>query len=216
MDYYIADNGQQRGPFSPEQLQSQGLRGDTLVWAEGMGQWERADRVPALQAVLAPAAAPAATPMPYAAAPGPMPGAMPGGMAGPAPGGYYAPPAGPGPAGYGPPAYGPAGYGPTVGYGGYQAGGYVAPYNQADAANKKLAAGLCGILLGGFGIHKFILGYTSAGVTYLLISLVGGMVTCGATTAVMGIIGLVEGIIYLTKSDQDFYNQYIAQQKQWF
>jgi TM2 domain-containing membrane protein YozV len=186
-----------------------------------MSQWERADRVPALQAVLFPAAptapaAPAAGPAPYAAAPGPMPGGMPNA------GGYYAPPAAPGPAGYGPAGYGPAGYPPAgygpapVAYGGYQPAGYPPAYNQSDVASKKLTAGLCGILLGGFGIHKFILGYTSAGVTYLLISLVGGALTCGLTTAVMGVIGLIEGIIYLTKSDQEFYNLYIAQQKQWF
>jgi len=212
LDYYIADNGQQKGPFSPDQLRAQGLGGDTLVWAEGMPQWERADRIPALQAALAPAA-PAPSPAPYAAAPGPMPGGMPGA----APGGYYAPPAAPGPAGYGPAGYGPAGYnppgyGPTVGYGGYQAGGFVPPYNQSDVSSKKVLAGIMGIVLGGLGIHKFVLGYTSAGLIMLLVT----VLTCGWGGIVMGVIGLIEGIIYITKSDQEFYNQYVAQQKQWF
>ena len=40
-------------------------------------------------------------------------------------------------------------------------------------ADKKLAAGLCGILLGGFGVHKFILGYTNEGVIMLVISVLG-------------------------------------------
>ena len=64
-------------------------------------------------------------------------------------------------------------------------------------ASDKVAAGVCGILLGGFGVHKFILGYTGAGVIMLLISLL----SCGSLYFVMHIIGLVEGIVYLTKSD---------------
>ena len=31
--------------------------------------------------------------------------------------------------------------------------------NQPAGAEKKVAAGVCGILLGCFGVHKFILGY---------------------------------------------------------
>ena len=78
----------------------------------------------------------------------------------------------------------------------------------SDTGNKKLIAGLCGIFFGGLGIHKFVLGYTKEGV----IQLVLGVVTCGAA----GIVGLIEGIIYLTKSDEEFYNTYIANQKPWF
>ena len=67
---------------------------------------------------------------------------------------------------------------------------------KAQGADKKIAAGICGILLGGLGVHKFILGYTNEGIIQLVI----GVLTCG----VGGIIGLVEGIIYLTKSDEEF------------
>lgn len=88
--------------------------------------------------------------------------------------------------------------------------------NTSIDASKKMAAGLCGILLGGFGIHKFILGYKTEGIIMLAVSLGGGIVTCGAATGVMQIIGLVEGIIYLTKSDADFYSTYIANKKAWF
>ena len=75
-------------------------------------------------------------------------------------------------------------------------------------AEKKIAAGICGILLGSLGIHKFILGYTKEGVIQLII----GIVTCG----IGGIIGLIEGIIYLTKSDEDFVKTYIQNKKGWF
>ena len=80
--------------------------------------------------------------------------------------------------------------------------------NKPAGAEKKLAAGLCGILLGGLGIHKFILGYTKEGIIQIIIT----VVTCGAGA----IIGLIEGIIYLTKSDEDFVNTYITNKKGWF
>jgi TM2 domain-containing membrane protein YozV len=83
-------------------------------------------------------------------------------------------------------------------------------------ADKKIAAGICGILLGAFGVHKFVLGYTTEGIIALAISLGGGLLTCGAATGVMSIIGLVEGIIYLTKSDEEFVSTYINNQKGWF
>lgn len=79
-------------------------------------------------------------------------------------------------------------------------------------ASKKIAAGICGILLGAFGIHKFVLGYTTEGI----ILLVATLVTCGMGGMVTGIIGLVEGIIYLTKSDEEFVSTYIVSKKSWF
>ena len=80
------------------------------------------------------------------------------------------------------------------------------PYYQD---NKKIAAGLLAILLGPLGIHKFLLGYTSEGIIWLAISLF----TCGTVTSILGII---EGIIYLTKSDQEFYETYQVNKKAWF
>lgn len=92
----------------------------------------------------------------------------------------------------------------------------------AAADSKKTAAGICGILLGGLGVHKFVLGYNGAGVIMLCVTLgcaVGGILTCGATWFVlpaMQVIGLVEGIIYLTKSDEDFVRTYVNGRKEWF
>lgn len=79
-------------------------------------------------------------------------------------------------------------------------------------ASKKIPAGILGILLGALGIHKFILGYTKQGVIMLLISLL----TFGFGASIMAIIGLVEGIIYLTKSDEDFVSTYVTGNKGWF
>ncbi len=79
-------------------------------------------------------------------------------------------------------------------------------------ASKKVPAAICGILLGSLGIHKFVLGYSTAGVIMLLVTLL----TCGFGGMVMGPIGLIEGILYLTKSDEDFFETYVVNEKQWF
>jgi TM2 domain-containing membrane protein YozV len=81
-----------------------------------------------------------------------------------------------------------------------------------EFAGKKVAAGVCGILVGALGVHKFILGLTTPGVIMLLVTIL----TCGFGGAIMGVIGLIEGIIYLTKSDEDFYQAYAVQKKGWF
>jgi TM2 domain-containing membrane protein YozV len=83
-------------------------------------------------------------------------------------------------------------------------------------AKNKVAAGLLGIFLNSLGIHKFYLGYTREGVTMLLVSTLGGIVTCGGATVVMSIIGLIEGIIYLTKSDEEFEQIYVRNHRGWF
>ncbi len=79
-------------------------------------------------------------------------------------------------------------------------------------AEKKIAAGICGILIGTFGVHKFILGYTQEGLIMLLVTLL----TCGLGATVMWVIGLVEGIIYLTKTDDEFVATYVQGKKGWF
>jgi TM2 domain-containing membrane protein YozV len=79
-------------------------------------------------------------------------------------------------------------------------------------ASNKIAAGICGILLGAFGVHKFILGYTGAGLIMLLVTLL----TCFIAYPVMHLLGLIEGIIYLAKTDEEFVRNYVDQRKEWF
>jgi len=86
----------------------------------------------------------------------------------------------------------------------------------ASRASNRIPAGVCGILLGSLGIHKFILGYTGAGLAMLLITIVGGICTCGAAAGVMHVIALIEGIIYLCKSDEEFVRTYVDGRKEWF
>ena len=80
----------------------------------------------------------------------------------------------------------------------------------------RLAAGLCAIFLGSFGVHKFILGYQKEGINTLLITFVGGLFTCGIAWGIMHTIGIIEGIIYLTKSDAEFQQTYVVNRKGWF
>ena len=73
----------------------------------------------------------------------------------------------------------------------------------------KLVAALLAFFLGLFGAHKFYLGQTGWGIAYLL----GGTVvwvTLGIIPAILAIVCLIEAIIYLTKSDEDFCTQYVA------
>ncbi|MEM9007352.1 MAG: TM2 domain-containing protein [Cyanobacteria bacterium P01_F01_bin.86] len=80
------------------------------------------------------------------------------------------------------------------------------------SSEKKILAGVLAIILGSLGIHKFILGYTTEGLIMLLVTLL----TCGLGGTVMWVIGLIEGIMYLTKTDEEFTATYIDQKKGWF
>lgn len=95
-------------------------------------------------------------------------------------------------------------------------------FNEATAGgeNKKLIAGILAILLGGFGIHKFILGYQKEGIILLVLSVIGIATSCiiigSFILMATWLIGLIEGIIYLTKTDEEFYNTYQVGHKPWF
>ena len=70
----------------------------------------------------------------------------------------------------------------------------------APGSKSKIAAGLFGILLGGFGIHKFYLGMPGQGILYIIF----------CWTFIPAIVGLIEGIVYLTMSDEAFAQKYAA------
>jgi TM2 domain-containing membrane protein YozV len=85
------------------------------------------------------------------------------------------------------------------------------PPQQAHNSNR-IAVGVVAILLGWLGIHKFMLGLTTPG----LILLLGTVLTCGVGSAVTSIIGIIEGVIYLTKTDAQFHQEYEVGKKPWF
>lgn len=98
--------------------------------------------------------------------------------------------------------------------------GHEAQKTVSSGDNKKVIAGVLAIVLGTFGVHKFILGYNKEGIIMLSIGVVGILTTCLIIGAfiiwIPGIIGLVEGIIYLTKTDEEFYRTYQLGKKPWF
>ncbi|MEL6918517.1 MAG: TM2 domain-containing protein [Bacteroidota bacterium] len=93
-------------------------------------------------------------------------------------------------------------------------------FQSAGGDNKKMLAGILAIIFGSLGVHKFILGYNKEGIILAAITLVGYATTCLVIGAfffwIPGVIGLIEGIIYLTKSDEEFYNTYQVGKKPWF
>ena len=103
-----------------------------------------------------------------------------------------------------------------------QAAVQSSPAAVAPGAKSKIAAGLLAIFLGGWGIHKFYLGYSQAGGTMLAIWFVaffiGLFIPAIGTLIILAlcIIALIEGIMYLTKTDQAFYETYVVGKKEWF
>ena len=87
-------------------------------------------------------------------------------------------------------------------------------------SKSKIVAGVLGILLGWLGIHKFYLGYTTPGIIMLALGIVGlatALIIVGIFIVLgVSVIGLVEGIIYLTKQDDEFEEEYVVQKKPWF
>lgn len=102
-----------------------------------------------------------------------------------------------------------------------------------DVSQKKLIAGLLAIFLGSLGVHKFYLGMNNPGLILLganvgvwILAFVLGIITlgfglfvtlplAGFVSSLLGLLGLVEGIIYLTKTDAVFEQEYIIDKKPW-
>lgn len=94
--------------------------------------------------------------------------------------------------------------------------GYQQNYRPYVATKDHVAAGLLAIFLGSLGIHKFYLGYNTAGFIMLGVTILGSLFTLGIAGAVMGVISLIEGIIYLTKPQGVFDAEYVYGHKEWF
>jgi TM2 domain-containing membrane protein YozV len=83
----------------------------------------------------------------------------------------------------------------------------MAEMSSPPVESKRVACAVTAILLGGFGVHRFLLGDAVGGILRFVLCLF-----CGAGS----IIALIEGIIYLTKSDADFIQTYQINKKGWF
>ena len=115
------------------------------------------------------------------------------------------------------PHAGPGAVPPQQPYYGYQQPYYQQPYQQPVIATKDhVAAGLLAIFLGALGIHKFYLGYNTAGFIMLAVTILGSLFTFGLAGGVMWVIGVIEGILYLTKSQSEFEQTYVVNKREWF
>lgn len=82
----------------------------------------------------------------------------------------------------------------------------------AQHSGTKIAAGVMGILFGSLGVHKFVLGMVWPGVITLLLT----VCSCFTLLPITQAVGIIEGILYLTKNDEDFYQTYIVEKRGWF
>lgn len=94
---------------------------------------------------------------------------------------------------------------------------YQQPYMPPTVGTKDhVAAGLLAIFLGWLGVHKFYLGYNTSGFIMLGVSILGGIVTLSVAVWAIWIIGIVEGIFYLTKTQTEFEQMYVLNKREWF
>ena len=114
-------------------------------------------------------------------------------------------------------------------------GGDLSTLFSPDSEKSRTVAGVLGIVLGAFGVHKFYLGNKKPAFIHLAVgggglawliffSIIGAFVPFigilgflgWLAAAASGIIGFIEGILYLTKSDEEFEARYVAQTRPWF
>ena len=74
----------------------------------------------------------------------------------------------------------------------------------------RITAALLAIFLGLVGAHKFYLGHPKLGIIYIVLTctIIGGVFT--------GWGSIVEGVMYLTKSEEDFQRVYVQEGRAMF
>lgn len=101
--------------------------------------------------------------------------------------------------------------------------------NSTLAEKNKVVAGVLGICCGAFGIHRFYLGHSNAGIIYLAATILSSVVGyalayytgCSFGLTYLGtavwIVGIIDGILYLVADDKEFDSKYVSNPKiiQW-
>ena len=85
-----------------------------------------------------------------------------------------------------------------------------------ELKSRRTTIGILAIIFGFLGVHKFMLGYKREGFILLVISIIGGIITCGIAIIVTDIIGIIEGIMILNKTPMQFKKTYIDRKTFWF
>lgn len=208
--WYIVYNGQRIGPVEKVELKQYGLEPNSLVWCAGMANWAPASSVSELVEIInVQKPEPAKQPEPQQPAAASRQYGQNGGSAGET---YSIPNR----QSYGQQqqqGYGQQqqGYGQPQDYGqqqqnyGQQYGQQPQDYGQHNdyyqPSGKRVAAGICALLLGGLGVQYFVCGKIGAGFICILLTII----TCGFWE----IVSLIQGIVMLTMSDQDFDRKYV-------
>jgi TM2 domain-containing membrane protein YozV len=94
-------------------------------------------------------------------------------------------------------------------------GDAVGVYAVPPLSNSKnrIAAALLALFLGHWGVHKFYLGKTNAGIIMLLCGTIGWLLILPGLLNLL--IAFIEFVIYLVKSDQEFYRDYVVGDRSW-
>ena len=89
------------------------------------------------------------------------------------------------------------------------------PTQKGKKEKNRITAGILALLIGHFGVHKFYLGHKGTGVLFL-VSFWGGMALFFIPTLIIAVISVIEGILYLCKSDEEFQQIYVIEKKRMF
>ena len=84
----------------------------------------------------------------------------------------------------------------------------------SEHEKKQIMAATLALLFGALGAHKFYLGYNTQGTIMLLMGTLGWFFLVPLFASFL--IGLIEGVIYFRKNEQEFYDTYEAKQRAWF
>lgn len=84
-----------------------------------------------------------------------------------------------------------------------------------EGDKNKLVAALLAFFLGGLGIHKFYLGYNTAGIIMLCV-FIFGFILFAIPSLIIGVIAFIEFIIYLVTPDAEFEEKYVKGDRPWF
>lgn len=81
----------------------------------------------------------------------------------------------------------------------------IGVFENGPSGKSRGVAALLAIFLGCLGIHYFYLGKNTAGIVFLLVTIC----SCGTIGTIIGLITLIQGIIMLTMTQDDFEKKYV-------
>ena len=113
------------------------------------------------------------------------------------------------------------------------------PSLEKDSSPSRILCGVLAVIppLGALGIHKFVMGQPTVAIIPLCVTLTCILLSCGVGCVLgamtfglgfilsfvfglgplsMAVIGVAEGIIYFTKTDEEWHRVYVVEKRAWF